>query len=113
MRYVVELNDENGKHFQIELHVPFISGDSNPSNSTWRALEGGFIKFHSGGCRAGKGGELIPKPTSLLLASGSTMVAVLDDVFDRLGFVNSSGSGIIGFGCQLNFTSRFNWTLIS
>ena len=112
MKYVVELNDADGKHFQIEMHMPWLSTTTIPENSTWKALDEGFIKYHSGGCMAGKEKGL--HPTDIVLIAVEHWGIKFFKFFDYAGLVNSSGSGEIVQSWVVNFKpGKFGWTLIS
>ena len=112
MKYVVELNDVDGNHFQIEMHLPWISSTTDQGNSTWKALNEGFIKYHSGGCHDAKIGGIAP--TDILLFEGEYWGIKFRKFFDWAGLVNSSGSGEIMQPWSMDFKpGEFGWTLIS
>jgi hypothetical protein len=112
MKYVVELNDVDGNHFQIEMHMPWLSSTTDTGNSTWKALDSGFIKYHSGGCEAVKKGGF--EPTDIRLVEGDTYGIQIFKFFDWAGLVNSSGAGEADQPWVVNFKAgSFGWTLIS
>ena len=112
MKYVVELNDVDGKHFQIEMHLPWLEYLISTENSTWKVLDEGFAKYHSGGCSSEKKGGY--QPTDILLLSGEYWGIKFSKFFDPVGIVNSSGSGEIMQPWVVNFKpGNFGWTLIS
>lgn len=112
MKYVVELNDVDGNHFQIEMHLPWLSNTTNVGNSTWKVLNEGFIKYRSGGCKAFKGFGL--EPTNIQLVLGEYWGIKFLKLFDSADLVNSSGSGEIVQNWVVSFKpGKFGWTLIS
>ena len=112
MKYVVELNDVDGNHFQIEMHLPWLSSTTNVGNSTWKVLNEGFIKYRSGGCNATK--ETGFGPMEIQLVFGGYSGSSFFKFFDSAGLVNSSGSGEIAQPWVVNFKpGTFGWTLIS
>ena len=112
MKYVVELNDVDGKHFQIEMHLPWLSVSTGVDNSTWKVLDEGFIKYRSGGCEAEKLETV--GATHIKLALGGYWGIKFFKFFDSASLVNSSGSGEIMQPWVVNFKpGKFGWTLIS
>ena len=112
MKYVVELNDVDGNHFQIEMHLPWLSQSTALDNSTWKVLNEGFIKYRSGGCEAEKTARV--GPTDIHLVLGGYWGIKFFKLFDSAGLVNSSGSGEIAQPWVVNFKpGTFGWTLIS
>ena len=112
MKYIVELNDVDGNHFQIEMHLPWNSRKTYDGNSTWKALDSGFIKYHSGGCQTGENASF--EPTDIELICGETWGIEFSAFFDSAGLVNSSGAGEVIQPWCVNFKSgKFGWTLIS
>ncbi len=113
MKYVVELNDVDGKHFQIEMHLPWVVRSADPGNTTWKALDEGFIKYHSGGCESEKSAWTGPVNIYLLFG-GPTWGIKFSGFFDSSTLVNSSGSGEIMQPWVVSFKpGTFGWTLIS
>ncbi len=112
MKYVVELNDVDGNHFQIEMHLPWLSSTTDLGNSTWKALNEGFIKYHSGGCDHVKKGGF--EPADIYLFVGEYWGIKFLKFFDSAGLVNSSGAGEIMQPWVVSFKpGAFGWTLIS
>lgn len=112
MKYVVELNDSDGVIFQMELILPWLEFTADTGNSTWRAIDSGFIKYHRGGCKAIK--EHGFAPIDIYVLSGGYKGIKFLGFFDSLGLVNSSGTGKIQPSWTVNFNyGSFGWTLIS
>ena len=112
MKYIVELNDDDGKHFQIEMHLPWLSSTADTGNSTWKVLNEGFIKYRSGGCDVIK--EWGFGPTDIRLILGEHWGIKFFKFIDTPGLVNSSGAGEIMQPWVVNFKpGTFGWTLIS
>lgn len=91
MKYVVEISDADGNAVRVSLSIPFLSQTTGPSNSSWRALDEGMLKYRSGWCGHAKAWGL--GPTMIQLAVGKYGGVNLDAMFDGAGLVNSSGSG--------------------
>lgn len=112
MKYIVELNDDDGKHFQIEMHLPWLEYTIDVGNTTWKALDSGFIKYHSGGCLRDKKGGF--EPTDIRLVEGEYYGIQLFKFFDSASLVNSSGVGKVEQPWCVSFKpGKFGWTLIS
>ncbi|CAN5251371.1 hypothetical protein BH10ACI1_BH10ACI1_24660 [soil metagenome] len=112
MKYVVELNDDDGNHFQIEMHLPWLSLTTDEGNSTWKTLDKGFIKYHSGGCHAVKLSYVGATSMQLVIKGGSGIQFF--GLFDAMGLINSSGKGMAEQTWAVSFKSgEFGWTLIS
>lgn len=112
MKYIVELNDVDGNHFQIEMHLPFFSFDAEVGNSTWKTLDEGFVKYHSGGCYATK--EKGHVPINIFLLMNGLYGIRFFELFDDNSFINSSGKGMAEQSWVVNFKpGGFGWTLIS
>ncbi len=112
MKYIVELNDDDGNHFQIEMHLPWQESSTDAGNSTWKALDSSFIKYHSGGCVANK--KVGFHPTDIVLISVEYWGIKFSALFDWAGLVNSSGAGEAMQPWCVNFKpGKFGWTLIS
>ncbi len=112
MKYVVELNDVDGSHFQIEMHLPWFENLTDTGNSTWKALNEGFIKYRSGGCEALR--ESAFATTDIRLVSGEHWGIKFFKFFGSGGLVNSSGAGEVLQPWVVNFKpGTFGWTLIS
>jgi hypothetical protein len=50
MKYVVEISDIEGLTCRIKLSLPVRKIGTTVENSSWRALDEGFLKYRSGGC---------------------------------------------------------------
>lgn len=112
MKYVVELNDSDGNSFQVEMKLPWIDWLTEIENSSWKTLDKGFIKYHSGGCHTGK--ERGFNPTNVQLVMNGEYGITFFGFFDSLGLVNSSGKGEIRQTWLVSFKpGEFGWTLIS
>ena len=112
MKYVVELNDDDGNSFQVEMKIPFISSGTDTKNSTWKTLDKGFIKYHSGGCYFGK--TRVYCPTDIYLLMNGVYGIQFFELFDEWGLVNSSGKGKAEQAWVVSFKpGGFGWTLIS
>ena len=112
MKYIVELNDSDGNNFQVEMHLPWLSSTSVAGNSTWKTLEKGFLKYHSGGCHAEK--KIGYEPTNIQLLMDGTTGIQFFEFFDGMGLVNSSGNGTAHQTWVVGFKpGGFGWTLIS
>lgn len=112
MKYVVELNDDDGKSFQIEMHLSFFTTSIHPDNSSWKALDKGFIKYHSGGCKADK--QFGFKPSDIKLIANGHYGIEFFELFDGMTLINSSGKGMAQQPWAVSFKpGEFSWALIS
>jgi hypothetical protein len=112
MKYVVELNDDDGKSFQVEMHLPWAETLTNPGNSSWKTLDKGFIKYHSGGCSSQNDPWF--KPVNIRLVTNGLYGVEFFGFFDGLGIVNSSGKGEAQQNWAVGFKpGGFGWALVS
>lgn len=111
MKYTVELSDSEGTVCKVKLSLPINKVDTNKTNSTWKALDAGALKFHSGGCAVAGAGWA--SPLTLRLMRGDEYGVVLTEFTDSLRMVNDSGSGTIYQGWCLSFKpGAITWALI-
>ncbi len=112
MNYTVELSDVDGNACKVKLSLPIYKVDTNKTNSTWRVLDEGAIKFRSGGCHAGSNGGWAT-PLSLQLLTGDNWIINLSEFTDSLRLVNSSGNGeIVQAGCLSFKPGKITWALL-
>lgn len=111
MRYIVELTDDDGRNCQVRLSIPWDTAGTDTTNSTWRVLNEGFIRYRSGGCFA-SGGRF--ESLSLrLIRAGEYGVTLNNFTSEILRTINSSGAGTIEQPWCLTFKpGRISWTLI-
>lgn len=112
MDYTVELSDVDGNACKVKLSLPINKVDTDKTNSTWRTLDQGAIKFHSGGCQAwGSGGWFSALNLSLLV--GDNEIINLSGFTDSMRFVNSSGTGeIVQVACLSFKPGKITWALL-
>jgi hypothetical protein len=111
MNYKVELSDDDGKNFRINISVPFDIAGTDSENSSWRVETEGFIKFRSGGC--GVGGSGWATPLELRLARGGQYGVKLTNFTDWMRLVNQSGSGYVYQSWCVGFKpGNMTWVLI-
>ena len=112
MDYTVELSDVDGNACKVKLSLPIIKVDTDKTNSTWRTLDQGAIKFHSGGCHTwGSGGFFSALNLELLV--GDSMIITLSEFTNGARMVNSSGNGEILQPACLSFKpGKITWALL-
>ena len=114
MNYTVELSDVDGNACKVKLSLPLLKRDTDKTNSTWRVLDEGAIKFRSGGCRVwvwGIGGWASPLNLDLLI--GDNWIIKLSEFTDSMRFANSSGTGEIVQSACLSFKpGKITWALL-
>lgn len=100
------------KIFRSRCTLPLLSCTTDTNNSTWKSLNSGFIKYHSGGCDFQKKFGYSPTDIQLVM-NGFTGIRFFN-LFDELGLVNSSGKGMAQQPWVVSFKpGGFGWTLIS
>ncbi len=110
MHYIVELTDDDGRSCKISLSIPWFVVWTDVTNSTWRVLDEGFVRFRSGGCEAI--GEAF-SPMELRLVRGNEYGIQLFTFTSKHRTINSSGEGHIHFKWCVSFKSRhITWALI-
>ena len=112
MNYTVELSDVDGNACKVKLSLPIIKVNTEKTNSTWRTLDQGAIKFHSGGCQAsGTGGWF--SALNLELLTGDTYIIILSEFTDGARMVNSSGNGeIVQVACLSFKPGKITWAVL-
>jgi hypothetical protein len=113
MKYGIEITDEDGNSCRIRLRLPSPIKLANPSNSKWRVLDEGFLKFRSGGCKiAGAEGSHFFPDLDLYLCRGDTWGLMLYEFTDWTTIVNESGTGTIVQPWCLTFVPyHITWTV--
>lgn len=112
MDYTVELSDVDGNACKVALSIPFFNVYTDKTNSTWRTLDKGAIKFHSGGCQAWATKARLSS-LNLALLVGESSIINLFEFTDSLRFVNSSGNGeIVQAGCLSFKPGKITWALL-
>ncbi len=113
MDYTVELSDVDGNACKVALSLPLLKDIIDETNSTWRTLDKGAIKFNSGGCLAVKFEKTSFSRLKLRLLVGEFYIITLFKFTDRLALVNSSGDGEIVQTACLNFKpGKITWALL-
>ena len=111
MDYTVELSDVDGNACKVKLSLPILKVDTDKTNSTWRTLDQGAIKFHSGGCRTAGPGFF--SRLNLELLTGDSLIINLSEFTDSMRLVNSSGTGDIVQSACLSFKpGKITWALL-
>jgi hypothetical protein len=100
-KYVIKLTDSGGLSCRVDLSLPFFINQSDPDNSEWRVLDGGFLIFYWGGCLIVEStpGNIISEGDLHLChgkISGVNILGVtLYKFVDNLCFANDSGTGVV------------------
>ena len=112
MDYTVELSDVDGNACKVKLSLPIIKVNTDKTNSTWRTLDQGAIKFHSGGCLAW-GSVGFFSALNLQLLTGDNWIINLSEFTDGARMVNSSGNGeILQVACLSFKPGKITWALL-
>jgi hypothetical protein len=110
MRYTVELSDVDGNACKVALSLPVLKVDTDKTNSTWRTLDKGWIKYNSGGCSAW-GPVFHSGNLSLLIGDG--WIVDLMEFLDWKNTVNDSGAGLIDQSACVGFKpGKITWALL-
>lgn len=112
MKYTIELSDADGNACKVALSLPVLKVDTDKTNSTWRTLDKGCIKYNSGGCQAwGPAGWAQAGHLSLLVRD--SWIVNLTEFFDSFRIVNDSGGGeIVQSACVSFKPGTISWALL-
>lgn len=110
MRYEIEMSDSDGQTCRIGISLPLLKKQAYITNSTWKVLDEGFLKYRSGGCEmVGSWG-----PGSLHFYVGKAYGIVFNEFVDTFAIVNDSGDGIIYQPYCVKFKpGAISWVLLS
>lgn len=110
-KYTVELSDSDGNACKVRLSLPLVKKRADKTDSTWKTLDKGMIKYHSGGCYAWAPTTFGVTHLNLLL--GDYWIVQLSEFIDTLGIANDSGTGKIDQTACLSFKpGRITWALL-
>lgn len=119
-KYVVKLTDANGLSCRVDLSLLNFINQSDPDNTEWRVLDGGFLRFYWGGCLIVQSTpENIISEGDLHLCHHGKISATynlgvtLYKFVDNLCFANDSGTGVVHQPWAANCKpGQITWTLL-
>lgn len=112
--YIVKLADSSGLSCRISLSLPFLQNGTDPTNSEWKVLDGGFLIHHWGGCHMvdTTPGNIFTDG-NLLLCRGEHHGVNLYQFAGKLGYANDSGTGVVYQGWAASCKpGQITWMLV-
>jgi hypothetical protein len=108
-KYVVEIGDEGGKSFKVEINLGFM----RRTKGDWKTLDKGFIRFNSGGAERNESVGELSGAHLFLLTNDNTWGIRLND-WDNFFKTNNHGTGWAEHSWVLGLRNgRISWTIVT